>query len=87
MTLTRHADFVQMFGKAEGTLKDAVTKKHGELQKIKGAVGEHSYSEEEKVSFGVVAASSTATPISHRNPLCPFAVVFRPAFQLLFRRG
>jgi len=38
-----------MFGKAEGGFKDAVVKKHGSLQKIKGAVGEHSYSEEEKV--------------------------------------
>lgn len=44
-------EFCVMFSKAEGGLKDAVVKKHGELQKIKGAVGEHSYSEEEKWSF------------------------------------
>ena len=40
-----------MFGKTEGSgLREAVSKRHGALQKIKGAVGEHSYSEEEKVS-------------------------------------
>ncbi|CAE7370498.1 fim1 [Symbiodinium sp. KB8] len=45
-------EFCVMFGKAEGTgLREAVSKRHGELQKIKGAVGEHSYSEEEKWAF------------------------------------
>lgn len=45
-------EFCVMFGNTEGSgLKEAVARKHGDLQKIKGAVGEHSYSEEEKWAF------------------------------------